>query len=134
VSRHVDFLARLLLVWSAFNAIIAVAVLAFAISAAALALNSGPERPGTEVAAGITAATMLAVSLSALTWAAVHYVVAKGLAGRRQAARVLGLVLGLFDLLLFPLGTGVGAYAIWVLLQEDTRTQFTSAAPVIRQS
>jgi uncharacterized protein YqgC (DUF456 family) len=124
VSRHVAFLSRLLLIWSAFNAIVGVAVLAFAVAAASLALTSGAERPGTEVAAGVTAATLSVLALSALCWAGVHYVCARGLRRHRAWARMLGLVLGLFNLPLLPLGTGLGGYALWVLLQEDTRQRF----------
>ena len=124
MSRHVAFLSRLFLVWSAFNAIIAVAVFAFAVAAASLALTSGSERPGTEVAAGITAATLTVLAMAALIWAAVHYICATGLRQQRAAARILGLVLGLFNLPLVPLGTMLGVYALWVLLQEETRRLF----------
>jgi hypothetical protein len=124
VARHVAFLSRLFLVWSAFNAIIAIAVFAFAVAAASLALTSGSERPGTEVAAGITAATLTVVALAASTWAVVHYVCATGLRRHRAPARILGLVLGLFNLPLVPLGTLLGTYALWTLLQEETRRLF----------
>ena len=53
MARHVAFLSRLFLVWSAINGIVAIAVFAFAVAAASLALSSGTERPGTEVAAGL---------------------------------------------------------------------------------
>jgi hypothetical protein len=124
VARHVAFLSRLFLVWSAFNAFIAVAVFAFAVAAASLALTSGSERPGTEVAAGITAATLTVLALAALTWAVVHYICATGLRQHRAPTRIFGLVLGLFNLPLAPLGTVLGAYALWVLLQEETRRLF----------
>ena len=57
MTRHVAFLSRLFLIWSAVNGIVAIAVFAFAIAAASLALSSGAERPGTEVAAVVTAST-----------------------------------------------------------------------------
>jgi hypothetical protein len=125
VARHVAFLYRLLLAWSAFNAIVGVAVLAFAVAAASLALTSGVERPGTEVAAGITAATLTVLALAAFTWGGVHYVCARGLRDTRAWARLLGLALALFNLPLVPLGTGLGGYALWVLLNEETRRAFT---------
>jgi hypothetical protein len=127
VARHVEFLIRLLLIWSAFIAIVGLAVLAFAVAAASLAITSSAESPGTEVAAGVTAATLALVSLTALAWGAVHYVCARGLREYHGWARALGLALGLFDLPLVPLGTGLGGYALWVLLQEDTRRRFGAA-------
>jgi hypothetical protein len=126
VARHVAFLSRLMFAWSAFNAIVGVAVLAFAVSAASLALTGGAENPGTEVAAGITAATLAVLALAAFTWGGVHYLCARGLAATRAWARLLGLALGLFNLPLVPLGTALGGYALWVLLNEDTRRRFAS--------
>jgi hypothetical protein len=128
VSRHVEFLSRLLYVWSAFNAIVGLAVLAFSIGAVSLALTTGTDRPGTEVAAGITAATLVVIAASALAWAGAHYVCARGLAEYHPWARTLGLALGLFDLPLVPLGTALGGYALWVLLQEETRRRFGGAS------
>jgi hypothetical protein len=124
VARHVAFLSRLFLVWSAINGIVAIAVFAFAISAASLALSSGAERPGTEVAAVVTAATLVVLSLAAATWTWVHYVCARGLTKSSPRARTLGVVLGLFNLMLFPFGTALGGYALWVLLDNGVRTSF----------
>ena len=124
MARHVAFLSRLLLFWSAFNGIVAVAVLAFAIAAASLALSSGAERPGTEVAAVVTAATLMVLALASGTWTWVHYVCAQGLKAHSSRARSLGIVLGLFNLMLFPFGTALGGYALWVLLNDQVRTSF----------
>lgn len=131
MSRHVGFLSRLFLVWSAFNAIAGLALSAFGVSAALIAHDPGGARPGTEVAAGVTAATLLLVAGCALVWACAHLVCARGLGRRRRWSRTLALALSLFDLLLVPLGTALGLYAIWVLLHEDTRRQFweTGLAP-----
>jgi hypothetical protein len=124
VARHVAFLCRLFLVWSAINGIVAMAVFTFAAAAASLAISSGAERPGTEVAAVVTAATLMVLALAAATWTWVHYVCAQGLRNRSSRARTLGIVLGLFNLMLFPFGTALGAYALWVLLDDEVRTSF----------
>jgi hypothetical protein len=124
VARHVDFLSRLFLVWSAINGIVAIAVFAFAVAAASLALSGGAERPGTEVAAVVTAATLMVLALAAGTWTWVHYICAKGLSAHSSRARTLGMVLGLFNLMLFPFGTALGGYALWVLLDDEVRTTF----------
>jgi hypothetical protein len=124
VGRHVAFLSRLFLFWSAFNSIVALAVFAFAVAAASLALSSGAERPGTEVAAVVTAATLMVLAVAAGTWTWVHYVCARGLSALASRARTLGIVLGLFNLMLFPFGTALGVYALWVLLNDKVRTSF----------
>jgi hypothetical protein len=48
------------------------------------------------------------------------FVAAYGLLNRRGWAKTMTLVAGILNLLVFPVGTVVGIYAIWVFLQEDT--------------
>ena len=43
-----------------------------------------------------------------------------GLLKRRSWARVLTLVLGFFKFFDFPIGTAIGIYSYWVLLQTDS--------------
>ena len=39
---------------------------------------------------------------------------------RRRWARILGLIVGAFDLIDIPFGTALGIYSFWVLLHDDT--------------
>ena len=47
-----------------------------------------------------------------------------GLLKRKSWARVLTMVLGVLNLFSFPVGTAVGVYTLWVLLQEDANDFF----------
>jgi p-aminobenzoyl-glutamate transporter AbgT len=47
-----------------------------------------------------------------------------GLLQHRHWARILTLVLSIFDLLLFPIGTIVAVYSIWVLVQREAEVLF----------
>ena len=47
-----------------------------------------------------------------------------GLLRRRNWARVLALVLSIFDLLAFPIGTLIAVYSIWILAQRETEVLF----------
>jgi len=49
-----------------------------------------------------------------------------GLAKHCSWARWLSLVLAILDLVLVPLGTLFGAYAIWVLMQDDAIELFST--------
>lgn len=49
-----------------------------------------------------------------------------GLLKRRPWARVLVLIIAVLDLMLIPIGTLIGIYELWVLLQEDTAKLFQS--------
>jgi hypothetical protein len=52
------------------------------------------------------------------------FVAGIGLLRRRAWARILTLVLSVFDLLAFPIGTLVAVYSIWVLVQRETEVLF----------
>jgi hypothetical protein len=47
-----------------------------------------------------------------------------GLLRRQQWARYLAIVVGIFNLVNFPIGTIVGAYTLWVLFQESATAYF----------
>ena len=49
-----------------------------------------------------------------------------GLLRRWPWARILVLILAVFDLVNIPFGTFVGAYTIWVLMQDETIELFSS--------
>jgi hypothetical protein len=47
-----------------------------------------------------------------------------GLLKQRPWARILALVLAFFELFQFPVGTALGVYAFWVLLQDGADEYF----------
>jgi hypothetical protein len=126
MTRHVTFLIRVTQLWSGFNLVIGLALTAFCAAAATLAISAREQPPGTEVAAGVTAATLGVVALAAMVWAVAHHVAGRGLRTRHAWARNLALILAAFNLLLLPLGTALGLYTLWVLLHEQVRLEFTS--------
>ena len=48
----------------------------------------------------------------------------RGLLNRRPWARIVGIILGILSLPGFPIGTAIGAYALWVLLNDRTAAEF----------
>lgn len=51
-----------------------------------------------------------------------------GLLKRREWARILTIILGVLHLLGFPLGTVLGIYTLYVLLNDQTKALFSPAA------
>ncbi len=47
-----------------------------------------------------------------------------GLYRRKEWARILTLILSVLNLMNFPLGTAVGVYGLWALVQEETAALF----------
>ena len=58
-----------------------------------------------------------------------HYVCARGLTKSSPRARTLGVVLGLFNLMLFPFGTALSVYTLWVLFSNEGAALFNSPRP-----
>jgi len=52
-----------------------------------------------------------------------------GLLARQKWARILAIVVAVLGLLNFPIGTLIGAYAIWVLLQDAATAYFEPHRP-----
>jgi hypothetical protein len=52
-----------------------------------------------------------------------------GLLTRKSWGRLLALVIGLLNLVNFPVGTAIGIYALLVLLQESATTYFERRLP-----
>lgn len=50
-----------------------------------------------------------------------------GLLKRKNWGRVLGIIVGIFSLMNFPLGTAIGIYTLYVLLQEEAPAYFAAA-------
>ncbi|MDQ4075217.1 MAG: hypothetical protein M3220_03105 [Chloroflexota bacterium] len=55
-----------------------------------------------------------------------------GLLKRKEWGRILALVVGFLNLANFPIGTAIGLYTFWVLLQESANEYFSSSVPAQR--
>lgn len=71
-----------------------------------------------------TAITMLVLALSIP-----GLVAGVGLLRLRPWARILTIVLSALNLLNVPIGTALGIYGLWVLLQAETERLFAQAGP-----
>ena len=116
---HLTILAVLHFVLSLFGLFTAGIILVSTLAAGAfLGVQHTPDVPGMTGLLVGTVGTIVAVVFGAL--ALPGLALAYGLYKRRPWARPLGLVLGAINLLHFPLGTIVGAYTLWAMLQSET--------------
>ncbi len=130
MKRHVDFLSTLYIAWGAIFALVAVAGFALAGGAFAIAESTGPVRFGSEMAARLTGVTITVIALIALVWSLLHLAVGRQLKKYRPSARLMTIGLAVGNMILFPFGTALGAYAVWVLLNEVGRRLFETETPV----
>lgn len=128
MKRHADFLGLLYLAWGAIFTLVGLAGLALAAGALAIARGAGPIRAGSDLAAGLTAFTFGMIGIIALAWGVLHIWLGATMRRYRSWARLLALGFAVINLVLFPFGTGLGAYALWVLLNDEGRSLFLEGA------
>lgn len=73
--------------------------------------------------------TIIPAIMAALTLP--DFIAAFGLLAHKRWARILGVVVGILNLPGFPIGTLIGGYAIFVLMQ-DAATSFFASPPARR--
>ena len=124
MKSHVDFVAVLFIVWGLLTVLIGVSMLSLGVGAIALITSANRGSGGSEVAAGITAAAFMTLAVIAIVWGVAHVVVGVPLRRGKPWSRLFALMLGSVDLLLLPYGTGLGVYALYVLLHEKGKALF----------
>jgi hypothetical protein len=120
MTRHVDLLGLLYLVWGGLVLMLGLSLLFVALGALAIA----GARPGQEVPALVAAFVFGAVALMLLAGGAATAWTGSALRRRRRPARLLALGLALLHLLVVPFGTALGIYAYWTLLDPEARALF----------
>jgi hypothetical protein len=126
MKRHADFLGVLYLAWGAIFTLVGLAGLALAGGALAIAQSGGPVTVRSEFAAGLTALTLGLVAILGLLFGFLHLWIGVVLRRYRPWARLLALGLAVINLVLFPFGTALGGYALWVLLTNEGRELYLS--------
>jgi hypothetical protein len=126
VERHVRLLGILASIWGALSTLVGLSMLLLAIGA--LALVGDPDAETVSFAAGLTAAVFVSIGIFSLLWGMAHIWVATLLRRRSPLGRAVMLGLAFVNLLVFPFGTALGAYALWILLTNDGRRLFEPGA------
>ncbi|HVB39210.1 MAG TPA: hypothetical protein VND92_11755 [Vicinamibacterales bacterium] len=124
MKRHADFLGALYVVWGALTVLIGLATLALGVGAAALGSSTPVALRGGAVAAALAAGMFTVLAVLSLAWGATHIVCGLALRRRRHWARPVCLGLAGVNLILLPYGTALGAYGLWVLLNDEVRQHF----------
>lgn len=132
LRTHVPVAAWLLIVNSALGLAVSLILYTLMVSAGAFLSSLGPgngDPEGARVfAAMVSYNTLFATTLSALV-AAISIpglIAGLGMLARKSWARVVGIIVSVFSLAAFPIGTFIGAYALFVLFQDAVATYFTS--------
>jgi hypothetical protein len=125
VDRHVRLLGILASLWGALAVLVGVSMLLLAAGAFALSADAAGET--VVLAAGLTAAVFASIGAFSLLWGVAHLRAGALLRRYVPSGRILTLGLGVVNLLVFPFGTALGGYALWVLLTHEGRRLFEVA-------
>jgi hypothetical protein len=122
---HVRILAYLHIVFGGLGAVAAIIVLFVFGGIAGVVGASNPGDPQAwHVAMPILGVIGLVISGFVLLLSLPGIIAGFGLLRFRPWARILGIVLSALDLPGVPIGTALGVYGLWVLLQPETERLF----------
>ena len=122
---HVRILAYLHIVFGALGIVAAVIVLFVFGGIAGIVGASNPGDPEAwHVAMPILGIVGLAISVFVLLLSLPGIIAGFGLLRFRPWARLLTIILSALNLLSIPIGTALGIYGLWVLLQPETERLF----------
>jgi hypothetical protein len=125
VTTHVRVLGVLHIAFSAIGLVFAIVLLLVLGGTVGLVGASGDADAQFAIPViGITGMALVAVTIAL---SVPGLVVGIGLLKFRPWARILGIVLSIFDLIWVPLGTVIGAYGLFVLFSKESERLF--AAP-----
>jgi len=127
MTTHVKVLGVLYIVLSGLGVCAALFLgLLFGTAGGVVAANADPDAavalPFIGLAGTALVIFLLAISLPGL-------ITGIGLLKFKPWARIVGIVLAAINLINIPLGTILGAYGLWVLLNKDTERLFTGTPP-----
>ena len=128
MQDHVKVLAWLHIALGALGALGAVAILGIAVFAGTLVRMAAHQELEALLAAPIIWIVGAVISSIIMLFALPGLLAGIGLLGLRPWARVVAIVISALHLFNIPIGTALGVYGFWVLLNPETEEIFRSAA------
>jgi hypothetical protein len=125
VEQHVKIIAILNIVFGVIGVIAALFVLVFFGGLAAVA--GSDHDPDAPVGAAILGSVGVVAALAVGVMAVPSILTGWGLLKYRRWAQILGIILSVLSLPGIPLGTALGIYGLWVLLNKETKPLFNAA-------
>jgi hypothetical protein len=130
VRDHVRILAVLNIVLGSIALLIGACLLLFFGGLGVLARVAGHDDPDAFVAIPLLGAVGGIIFVALLLFSAPQIIGGIGLLKGQPWARILMIVLSALGLMSIPIGTALGIYGLWVLLNEETARMFAAPAPL----
>ncbi len=123
MDQHLKIVAYLLIAFGILGLIAAVCILVAGIGVGGTVGANATDEDGA-LAAMLSGGLMMGLAALVGVLSIPNIIAGRGLLNRRPWARTLAIVLSVIGLLNFPIGTAIGAYSLWVLLNDETRRLF----------
>lgn len=124
MDTHVKVLAVLQIALSVFG-LLGALILSFVFVGAMGAVGiAGDDRAA--IALPILGITGMALVGLLIALSVPGLIVGIGLLKRRPWARIAGIVMSIFGMVMIPFGTAVGVYGLWVLFSKETEQLFAA--------
>jgi hypothetical protein len=132
MREHVRILGIIHIVLGALGLLTALVLLAiFGVGGAAVGAAAAQNDPDALVALPIIGAAGFGIFLLVAVLTIPGLIAGVGLLKLRPWARILTIVLSAMNLLSIPIGTALGVYGLWVLLNKETEPLFTGVTPIM---
>jgi hypothetical protein len=118
MKQHVELVGTLYMIAGGLSLLVAVSMLSLGLGAVMLTDSSSDRF------AGFVPGVFVVLASMALVWSAVHLWNGWALQRYSRFARAVAVVLAGLNLFLLPFGTALGVYALWVLLNDQSRPVF----------
>lgn len=129
MDTHVKVLGVLYIAFSALSLLVAL-FLMLALGSAAGIVGMTADAGDAAVAIPVLGLAGTAFGMALMVLALPGLVTGWGLLSFKPWARILGIVLSILNLLNIPIGTALGIYGLWVLLNKDTERLFNSSPTI----
>jgi hypothetical protein len=128
MKKHVDLVGLLFMLWGGMSLLLSVSLLTTGIAATAIGAAAAQAASGGKLTAGIVAAVFFTLAALGFIFGAAHLWVGSRLRRFREWARAFAIILSIVDLVCIPFGTGLGIYALWALLHDQSKPLFEDQA------
>lgn len=123
MEQHIRAVAIIHIIMGALGLLGAIVVLAvFLLGAGAATMSGDPDGPTAALFSG-TCGTIVAVLIAVVSLPSI--IAGLGLQKRKEWARILTIILSVLNLFNVPIGTAIGAYSMWALLDARSKAYFT---------
>lgn len=116
MEKHINVVAALQIGLSIFNLILAFVIFTV-LKVVGVAVDDANATPILSLIADILAIVFIVISIPGI-------LAGIGLYKRKEWARILTLILSIIEIFSFPIGTAIGIYSIWALIQPEAIAEF----------